>query len=77
MDFQSLKTMLIMIGRPQSTHQTVAKIKEIKNLISERALGKSTIFSIDERLASLKRYMEDIKMFHDLYFPKSIPMYSK
>ena len=77
MDFQSLKSMLIVLGRPQSVHQTINRLKEVKILISEHALGKSVLFSIGERLSALRRYLEDIKIFHELFFPKAIPLFSK
>ena len=69
--------MLIVLGRPQSVHQTINKLKEVKILISEHALGKSVLFSIGERLSALWRYLEDIKIFHELFFPKAIPLFSK
>ena len=37
---------------PKSVHQTVNKLKEVKIFISEHALGKSMLFSIDERLSA-------------------------
>ena len=48
LDFQSLKSMLIILGRPKSVHQAALKLKEIRIGISEHALAKSTLFSIDE-----------------------------
>ena len=41
----SLKSMLIVFGRPTSAHQAVVKLKEIKILISEQALAKSVLIS--------------------------------
>ena len=77
LNYESLKSMLIILGRPQSAHQAAMKIKEIKVQISEYALGKSMLFSIDERLSSLRKYLEDIKIFHYLFFPATVPMFSK
>ena len=77
LDFQSLKSMLIIMGRPKSVHQAALKIKEIRIGISEHSLAKSMLFSIDERLLALRKYLEDLKIFHDTYFPPTVPMWSK
>ena len=69
--------MLIIMGRPKSVHQAALKIKEIRIVISEHSLAKSMLFSIDERLLALRKYLEDLKIFHDMYFPATVPMWSK
>lgn len=77
MDFTTLKSILIMHARPQSTHQLRQKLRQIPVQISDKVLKDSMIFSQATRLNVVKKYLEEIKKFKDLFYPDSLQLYSK
>ena len=62
LDFQSLKSMLITLGRPKSIHQAALKTKEVRIGTSEHSLAKSMLFSIDERSLIKNRELRSAKV---------------
>ena len=77
MDYTTLKSILVMYARPQSTHQLRQKLRQIPVLISDKVLKDSMIFTQATRLNVVKKYLEEVKKFKDLFYPDSLQLYSK
>ena len=77
MDYITLKSMLVVLIRPENNHQLREKIKQIPVNISEKVLKESMVFSQAIRLNVVKQLLEDIKKFKDLYYPPTLQFFSK
>ena len=77
MDYITLKSMLVVLIRPENNHQLREKIKQIPVNISEKVLKESMVFSQAIRLNVVKQLLEDIKKFKDLYYPPTLRFFSK
>ena len=72
MDYITLKSMLVVLIRPENNHQLREKIKQIPVNISEKVLKESMVFSQAIRLNVVKKLLEDIKKFKDLYYTSTL-----
>lgn len=77
MDYTTFKSMLVLLVKPKSPYELRQKLKQIPVLISDKVLKESFIFSQATRLNVVKKYLEEIKKFHDLFYPQSLQFYSK
>lgn len=71
MDYITLKSMLVVLIRPENNRQLREKIKQTPVNISEKTLKESMAFSRATRLNVVKKLLEDIKRFKDLYYPST------
>ena len=71
MDYITLKSMLAVLTRPENNHRLREKIKQTPVNISEKVLKESMVFSQAIRLNVVKKLLEDVKKFKDLYYPSS------
>ena len=67
MDYTTLKSMLVIHARPKSPYQLREKLRQIPVMISEKVLKESIIFSQATRLNVVKKLLEEVKKFKDLF----------
>ena len=77
MDYITLKSMLVVLIRPENNQQLREKIKQIPVNISDKTLKESMVFTQATRLNVVKKLLEDIKKFKDLYYPSTLQFFSK
>ena len=69
--------MLVILARPTNNIQLREKLKQTPVQISEKVLKESMVFSQAIRLNVVKKFLEEIKKFKDLFYPSSLQFYSK